>query len=188
MTSEEIIKLIDERIRLFLQLFERDFWDYAAIIAPFVLSVVAIFISIYTIRKQTKSDLFEKRYSIIYTLGFLIQGSENVILKNMPAKDFWKVGMDNYKSMNSLSKSDYDDNEALNFYFNLIFQVMKISCLFPEKKIKNINKFSEIFMNYISNLFLDKETKYDEEQLRVILDLMEREKTLDKLDKYLKIW
>ena len=43
-------------------------------------------------------------------------------------------------------------------------------------------------MNYISNLFLDKETKYDEEQLRVILDLMEREKTLDKLDKYLKIW
>jgi hypothetical protein len=71
-----------------LQLFERDFWDYAAIIAPFVLSVVAIFISIYTIRKQTKSDLFEKRYSIIYTLGFLIQGSENVILKNISAKDF----------------------------------------------------------------------------------------------------
>ena len=54
MTYEEIIKLIDERIELILQLFERDFWDYAAIIAPFVLSVVAIFISIYTIRKQTK--------------------------------------------------------------------------------------------------------------------------------------
>ena len=96
--------------------------------------------------------------------------------------------MYNYKSMNSLLNSDYEDNEVLNFYYNLVFQIMKIDCLFPKRKIKNINEFTEIFMNYISNLFCDNDTKEDEKQLKTFIDLFEKDKSLSKLDKYLKIW
>ena len=48
MIYEEIIAVIDKRIELFYQLFERDFWDYASIIAPIILSLVAIVISLWS--------------------------------------------------------------------------------------------------------------------------------------------
>ena len=181
-------EVLNEIIEAIKTLNHRDFLDYLAIVAPLVLSFVAIFISVYTIRKQTKIDLFEKRYETIQIFSFLLEGSKTALSKEIQAKDLWKMGMYNYKSMNSLLNSDYEDNEVLNFYYNLVFQIMKIDCLFPKRKIKNINEFTEIFMNYISNLFCDNDTKEDEKQLKTFIDLFEKDKSLSKLDKYLKIW
>jgi len=181
-------EIIKELIDVIKEMNQRDLWDYVAIIAPILLSVVAIFISIYTVRKQTKTDLFEKRYAIIYILGFLLEGTKTVLSEKIQAKDFWAMGMYNYKSINSLPESDYKNDEVLNFYFSLTLEIMKINCFFPERKLKNINKFSEAFMRYISNLFCDRDTKEDEKQLKEILDLLEKEKSIDKLDKSLKIW
>lgn len=181
----DILKEIIEAIKM---INHRDLWDYIAIIAPIALSVVAVSISVYAIIKQTKLDLFEKRYTAINVLSFLVEGTKTMLSEKIQEKDIWRVGMYSYKSTNSLPKSNYTDDDVLSFYYSLIFQIAKLKCLFPTRKVKNINKFSEAFINYISNLYEDKDIKDNKRQLREIIDLMEREKTLEKIDKYLKVW
>ena len=181
----DILKEIIETIKM---INHRDLWDYVAIIAPIVLSVIAVSISVYAIIKQTKLDLFEKRYTIINVLGFLVEGTKAMLSEKIQEKDIWRVGMYSYKSTNSLPNSNYTDDNVLSFYYSLTFQIAKINCLFPKRKVKNINKFTEAFMNYISNLYKDTDVKDNKRQLREIINSLEQEKTLEKIDKYLKIW
>lgn len=82
---------MDELIPILEQMTQKTWVDYLAIIAPLVLSVVAIYISISTTRKQNRIALFEKRYALyqkiqmFLTLGDAIHRAEkqsDVALQN----------------------------------------------------------------------------------------------------------
>ena len=53
---EELVKAIEK-------LAEKDLIDYLLVIVPILVSIVAIFISIATAKKQNKIALFERRYN-----------------------------------------------------------------------------------------------------------------------------
>lgn len=55
---------MDKLIPILEQMAQKTWVDYFAVSAPIVLSVVAIYISISTTRKQNKIALFEKRYEL----------------------------------------------------------------------------------------------------------------------------
>ena len=83
-------EVLNEIIEAIKTLNHRDFLDYLAIVAPLILSFVAIFISVYTIRKQTKIDLFEKRYETIQIFSFLLEGSKLHYQKKYRQKTYGK--------------------------------------------------------------------------------------------------
>lgn len=63
---------MEELLKAIQMLGNRDIIDIIGIFSPIILSVIAIFISIYTMWKQNKIALFEKRYMIISQLRLLI--------------------------------------------------------------------------------------------------------------------
>lgn len=88
MAYEEIIKLIDERKELILQLFERDFWDYAEIIAPIFLSAVAIVISLWGSvwsEKIKKVEAFMVWDDLLNTHFIIIKnsGKKSLVIKSV---------------------------------------------------------------------------------------------------------
>lgn len=65
---------------------QRAWIDYIAIFSPIVLSVVAVWVSMATARKQNKIELFEKRYKV-YTLLMTIIQIQKTLVK-MKKKDY----------------------------------------------------------------------------------------------------
>jgi hypothetical protein len=57
---------------------QRDVWDFVAIIAPLLLSVVAVYISVRTTKKQNKIALFEKRYSCFFPIRVILNFAETI--------------------------------------------------------------------------------------------------------------
>lgn len=60
----------------------RDWVDYLAIFAPFVLSIVAVWVSVSTARRQNKIALFEKRFVFYCELHKLTAFSEAIEICN----------------------------------------------------------------------------------------------------------
>lgn len=63
---EDVVKAIEK-------LSEKDIIDYLLVIVPIVVSIVAIFISIATARKQNKIALFELRYKALITIKAILR-------------------------------------------------------------------------------------------------------------------
>ncbi len=190
MTREEIITLISEKFELLLKMFERDAWDYAAIIAPILLSVVAIVISIYSIYKQNKLNLFEKRYKSFCILSFLLSVANDIVNQERnEEKDILYFSRNTYLKIDSkCDTSNENDIECLSFYSQLYYEILTINCLYRSNKIKDINTFVELFYKYISNVFADEDTKRSKAKLKEIIILLEKKKSFEKLNKSLAIW
>ena len=58
------------------KLAEKDLIDYLLVIVPIVVSVVAIYISIATARKQNKIALFERRYNCLFQIKTVLNFSQ----------------------------------------------------------------------------------------------------------------
>lgn len=56
----------------------RDWFDYLSVIAPLVLSVVAIWISISTARTQNRIALFDIRHTALYRLKTLLEFNQRI--------------------------------------------------------------------------------------------------------------
>ena len=82
-------ELLAELIIAVQSLQQRDLWDYFAIIAPLVLSVVAVWISISTAKKQNKIALFEMRYKTVSVLCFLLPVAKEVVNPKDTEIDDW---------------------------------------------------------------------------------------------------
>ena len=53
-------------------------WDKALVVIPIVISVIALFISLYIAYRQNKIALFEKRYRVVYLVKSIITFSEQI--------------------------------------------------------------------------------------------------------------
>ena len=70
-TLKEIVKAIEK-------LSEKDIIDYLLVIVPILVSIVAIFISIATARKQNKIALFERRYNCFFQIKTVLAFSKAI--------------------------------------------------------------------------------------------------------------
>lgn len=68
---EDIVKAIEK-------LAEKDIVDYLLVIVPIVVSIVAIYISIATARKQNKIALFERRYNCLFQIKTILNFSDTI--------------------------------------------------------------------------------------------------------------
>ena len=201
MTSEEIIKLIDERIRLFLQLFERDFWDYAAIIAPILLSVIAIVVSIQTAlqqnkigKRQNEITLFEHRFKALSILDFLLPLAKTIIdntkKDDKEKQDVWDIlaiAMQTFKYSTSPFDKKIEFSQVEYFYTNMILEISRLPCLFKNESTESILAFSYAFKSIADNVCNGED--YEEEifLLQKYVCEIEEKNIMDKLEKYLKL-
>lgn len=68
---EELVKAIEK-------LAEKDLIDYLLVIVPILVSIVAIFISIATAKKQNKIALFERRYNCLFQIKTVLAFSKTI--------------------------------------------------------------------------------------------------------------
>lgn len=169
---------------------QRDLWDYFAIIAPLVLSVVAVWISISTAKKQNKIALFEMRYKTVSILCFLLPVAKEVVNPKDKAIDDWTtlaVSMNTYKMSTAEAPIEVDYSILDSFYTHLIFEAGKVNCLFAEKETKQITDFLEEFRAFVSLVCKDEVTDESREKLKNTMLLLEESKIMKKLDTSLNL-
>lgn len=114
----------------------RDVFDYIAMFAPLVLSVVAIGISISTARKQNQIALFNMRYDAIVDMRKMIVFAARI--KGAPSAKLIKIM---YDGMFDTRVFDADDVDAITQVLSTT-SVMEKSTLV--KALVSDNEFSEI--------------------------------------------
>ena len=67
---------MDDRVKAIEKLADKDIVDYLLVIVPIVVSIVAIYISIATARKQNKIALFERRYNCLFQIKTVLAFSK----------------------------------------------------------------------------------------------------------------
>lgn len=182
---EELLSELIANVQLSQQ---RDLWDYIAIIAPLVLSVVAVWISIGTAKKQNKIALFEMRYRVVSILSFLLPVAKELV--NSKEIDDWTIlatAMDTYKMSATDSSAEFDYPKLDSFYTHLILDAGMVNCLFDKKGTKQIMDFLEEFHEFVSIVCKDEVTEEARADLNKTVSLLEESKTMNKLDGLLKI-
>ena len=183
-------KLLAELIIAVQSLQQRDLWDYFAIIAPLVLSVVAVWISISTAKKQNKIALFEMRYKTVSVLCFLLSVAKEVVNQKDKEIDDWTtlaMAMNTYKMSTAEASVEVDYSKLDSFYTHLTFEAGKVNCLFAEKETKQITDFLEEFHTFVSLVCKNKVTDESREKLKNTVLLLEKSKIMKKLDVSLKL-
>ncbi|MBO5930739.1 MAG: hypothetical protein J6Q70_00705 [Clostridia bacterium] len=131
---EDIVKAIEK-------LAEKDIVDYLFVIVPIVVSIVAIYISIVTARKQNKIALFERRYNCLFQIKTILNfadtikegADEKIILALYDA--FWGTNISRLSGDNQIiaAKCHFEvlkkDVEQAIFLFNHKFDVAPIDVL-----------------------------------------------------------
>lgn len=179
---------MDELIPILEQMAQKTLVDYLAIIAPLVLSVVAIVISISTTRKQNKIALFEKRYEaasqIATLLSFLksiesieVEGSLSANDEVRRAKIIDKVNFNflmwNRVFCGGLSK-DLDLNTNLILFHNKIKAIeeskesIQYLCTNPPKRNTTLIRSLMEYMTCIIEANCDHTKLLDENNLKIL--------------------
>ena len=158
-----IFKVVAE---FFNVIFTQDFWK---IIAPLILSVVAIGVSIHTAikqnqiserqneiaEKQNEIALFEYRYKAVSILNFLLPVARE-ILKSLEQEEvtIWNIlanSMQTYKYSSSPFETNIEYSQVEYFYTNLILEGGRLPCLFKNENTEQILSFLQIFNDLVSN-------------------------------------
>ena len=119
---EDVVKAIEK-------LAEKTWMDYALVIVPIIVSMVAIVISIATARKQNRIALFERRHNCLFQIKMIlnfsesIQGTKRSVIVLALFDAFWGANI-----------IDYPENE----------QIIKVKCQLEAIK-KDIDQYSFLF-------------------------------------------
>lgn len=177
---EEILKELVEVLKVSNQ---RTLWDYLIAIAPIIISVTALVVSIKTTQKQNKIALFEKRFEAVYKLSFIWTIAEDVIeYKNGDPSLLLENGMTNYY----LTKKDNESN-FFAFYTGVILELAGIECLFNRVNTEDVMKFLDEFQTYVLKVYKEEVCENDREALKEVFLKVEDSKVIDKMEKYLKL-
>ena len=157
-------------------------------ITTVIFSAIAIGVSIYTVNKQNKLSLFDKRYDVFHTANFLIVVTKTVInATDQPEKEILNACRKSYFEVNFLNIQNCDNNDLKSFYHNLCLSASKAECLFPKNHINTFNAFLNILINYFPNAIDGKNTDSNRKELISVLNRLEKEQIMEKLEKYIKI-
>lgn len=172
---EELISILKEMNKISLL-------DVIAIIAPLILSVVAIGISISTARKQNKITLFEKKYKVYVFYKYTFAGFDNLV--RFPNRDYATIHDIFILASESLGITDIAD-----YIFEYSFNLEKLYMLFD---IDN-GRFNAIMVNFADVLqhSFERIAKFDYERdkvqfqiagndLKFINDIIENKELLQK--------
>ena len=187
MNYEDFIKLFEDKTEWISQLLERDFWDYAAIITPIVLSVVAIIISIYSLQQQNRIALFDKRYSACMSLFFLMSVIKQIAEQNVTKseKDYFKDAVAAYQSVSVAQDVTIQSKDTSSTYTRLVLEAGKICHLYNTVDNEIIVDFLESVDYYVSNIY--KGNQPDNKQLIATYNRLVEDDIQSKLEKQLKI-
>lgn len=189
-------------IEVFKVIFNRDFWE---IIAPLILSVVAIGVSIHTAikqnqiserqneiaEKQNEIALFEYRYKVFTILSFLLPVARE-ILKRLEQEDVdvWNVlanSMQTYKYSTSPFETHIEYSQVEYFYTNLILEGGRLPCLFKNENTEQILSFLQIFNDLVSNECTGESCDKEIILLQNAVNKIDESCILERLEKYLML-
>lgn len=157
-------------------------------IIPLILSVIAIIISICSIYKQTKLNLFDKRYDVFSILSFLVSVSQQIIdNKDVPERELLSSSRDAYIEVISPFKQEGNNGDLKAFYHNLCLSAIKVNFLFPKKHTKVCYTFVKKFAKYFPDAIASKDTETAKKDLSILLNIIYNDKVLNKLEKHLNI-
>ncbi len=129
----------------------RDWFDYLSVLAPLVLSAVAIWISISTAVKQNKIALFNLRYEAIHSLALILSYSKMIV-------GIEKANVAQYLfNANFACEIKYDDKlMALHQTYVELRKVEKsvlvIEYLFSTKDMEEIQELFTLLRNFMERL------------------------------------
>lgn len=157
-------------------------------IATLILSVIAIGVSIYTVYKQNKLHLFDKRYDVFCILSFLVSVAQQTIEdKGISDQELLLTSRNAYIEAISPIEQKYSNGDLKAFYHNLCLSAIKVTCFFPKKHTKIWRTFIKAFTTYFSDAIDSKDTEATKQELRIILNVIYNDKILNNLEKYLNI-
>ena len=162
-------------------------------VASLFLSAVAISISIFISSKQNKIALFEHRFNVFNILSFLLSTTKSVVSNSRQENadfDTWEIlaeAMQTYK----YSSSPFDENINFSkldyFYTHLLLSAVKVSLLFKKVNTKTVILFLETVSSLVSNVSKDQPFDNEIALLGDLIEKIEKEKTMEKLEKFLKL-
>ena len=186
----------------------RDFWDYAEIIVPAIISIISTIIAICALcnsnkigkiqndisKRQCNIELFEPRYKAFNILGFLLPVAKQLITEHNKTDnkiDEWDVlacSMQTYKFTTTPYDTDINFNTVNYFFTNLILEVGVLPCLFKNENVETVTAFLRVFDNLVSKICGDDTDEIHEEDMQELtnyINQIENEHILGKLEKYL---
>ena len=176
---------MDDLVKAIEKLAEKDIVDYLLVIVPIVVSIVAIYISIATARKQNKIALFERRYNCLFQIKTILNFSDTIkedangkiILALYDA--FWGTNISRLSGDNQIiaAKCHFEvvkkDVEQAIFLFDHNFDIVPVdvlksfhAVLFDAMKGDNLEQSKKEFF-----LVRDKFAEKDFKKLRKIVKL-----------------
>jgi len=125
---------------------------------------------------------------VFHTANFLIVVAKTVInTADHSEKEILSACRNSYFEVNFLNSQNCDKNDLKSFYHNLCLCASKAECLFPKKHMGVYNIFLNTFINYFPNAIDGKNTLSNKNELIAALNILEKEKVMEKLEKYIKI-
>lgn len=137
-------------VRTIQALSERDWFDYLAVAAPLILSVVAIWISISTAKKQNKIALFDIRCKALHSINLLLAFGEK--LEKCKCDE---AIIDNFNTtfgtrINIFTPDPIDaQREALNCLNVLSINILAAKFVFTNENLKLIEEIYSMENDYV---------------------------------------
>ena len=141
------------------------FWNNGLTTAPIVVSIVAVFISVATARKQNKIALFEKRYMVLSQLNAVIAIDAGIYDSTDPHV-ILSVFDAYFRTQSSVTTGQERLIVTISFLRKLRNDILQASLLYRNKKVtKHIEEILLIFARVISDAAADKLNPEDQKLL-----------------------
>lgn len=138
---EELVKAIEK-------LAEKDLIDYLLVIVPILVSIVAIFISIATAKKQNKIALFEKKYNSLIQIHTIASFANSIKDNNNLSSKLILVLFDAYWGTDISNISGTETQRAIRAKSQISLiktQVSQAQFLFKQDLSVDLNVMGELF-------------------------------------------
>ena len=163
---EDIVKAIEK-------ISEKSIIDYLLIIVPIAISLVAIFVSIVTARRQNKIAMFELRYKALSTIKrisyfastFYVTKNPHVVIESFNC--CFATCLDNKDELRSLVNARVKMNEMEE-------NVAIISSMLSDYDRKIIEKTFAMLSNIINSAIVDEVNDSDVEAFKVLILMLDK--------------
>lgn len=164
---------MEQLIEAIYSLGKRDWFDYLSIAAPLILSVIAIWISVSTARKQNKIALFDIKCEALHVISLILSFGEDLKERRDKEDIVGLFGVCFSAFVGKKEGASLDEVREDIAHLNNIDRVITAAkYVFPKKSILDIEKIWEMEQEYIcevikagtnevqQNRIVDRCTKY----------------------------
>lgn len=148
-------KILSELIEVIELANTKTLWDYLIVSVPIIISVIAIFVSVGTAKRQNRIALFEKRYEVISLLGFLLGVCEGLITyKGIDGRIQLQSSMKTFYMVKGISDNE-TRHDFSHFYTGIVLEAGKVEYLFTGEKVDLTKAFLVAFNDYVLKICRD---------------------------------